>query len=358
MRTSLGRAAAAAALLALVSLPVRAQDPVALPEVKIFGKIEKPGPRLLVGIVVDTAGHPIGGAEVIVPGLVRRIFTRADGTFRLDSIRNGEHTMRARKIGYAQQIRKVKVDSAGGVIGFALVPIVEALPPMITSAMRRGLSGNVSDLDMKPVEGATVYVLGAGLAATTDVAGNFFVPAQTGRYVVSIAKDSFTTKLVSVTIPADSGRHVNAWLMPGGPVDKEHFWNIADLRDRQAWIRPAEKVLYTREDLMKLDIVWAWDAVMMSGPKFGFREIIDRDCMVVSNGGPEIVNLAHLTIDDIESIEIYRNYPKDLQTTQATASRSKYSKVKGPQFVWANLARRAIIENGARVCPGVYVWLR
>ena len=352
------RTAPVVALLVLVNLPARAQDPVTLPEVKITARLEKPGPRLLVGSVVDTSGNPIAGAEVIVPGLVRRIFTQADGTFRLDSIRNGEHTMRARKIGYAPQVRKVKVDSAGGVIAFALLPVVQTLPSMVTSATRRGISGYVADIEMKSVEGAAVIVLGAGLSTQTDVTGRFFLPAQTGRYVVSIAKDSFTTKLVSVTVPPDSGRHVNAWLMHGPPPDDEHFWNIPDLRERQAWVKPDQKVLYTREDLARLKIVWAWEAVMRAWPRFGFNEIIDRDCMVVADGGPEIVNLAFLTIDDIESIEIYKGYPPPMMTTHATKSRSKYSKVKGPEFVWKNPSRRAIIENGSRVCPGIYVWLR
>ena len=357
MRRSLGRAASAAALLVLVSLPAWAQDPVTLPEVKIKGKFEKPGPRLLVGIVVDTAGNPISGAEVIVPGLVRRIFTRMDGTFRLDSIRNGEHTMRARKLGYAPQVRKVKVDSAGGVIGFALIPIVTALPSMVTSATRRGLSGYVGDLEMNAVEGAIVRVLGVGLSTRTDVAGNFFLPAGTGRFMVSITKDSFLTKLVSVSIPDDSGRHVNAWLMPG-KIPKDEYWNVDDLRERQAWVRPKDRVLYTREDLARMKIEWVYDAVAREAPRFQFSEQFSRDCMVVADGGPEIVNLASLTVDDVESVEIYRTYPGALQTVAAAAPQAKSSTVKGGNFVWFNNSRRAVIENGARICPAVYVWLR
>jgi hypothetical protein len=357
MRLPLGRAALAAALLMLVSLPVRAQDPVTLPEMKVLAKMDKPGPRLLVGIVVDTGGNPIAGAEVTVPGLARRVFTGPDGTFRLDSIRKGEHTMRARKIGYAAQVRKFEVDSSGGVAAFALLPIVTALPSMVTSATRRGLSGYVGDVEMNAVEGATVRVLGAGLSTRTDVAGNFFLPAQTGRYLVSIVKDSFLTKLVSVSIPEDSGRHVNAWIMPG-KIPKDEYWNVDDLRERQAWVRPRDRVLYTREDLAKMKIEWVYDAVARTNQKFGFTEEFSRDCMVVADGGPEIVNLAMLTIDDVESVEIYKAYPGALQTVSAAAPQSKNAKVKGGEFVWFNNSRRAIIENGARVCPAVYVWLK
>ena len=353
----MGRAALAAALLVLVSLPARAQDPVTLPEMRILGKMEKPGPSLLVGIVVDTGGNPIPGAEVIVPGLARRIFTGADGTFRLDNIRKGTHTMRARKIGYAAQVRKFEVDSTGGVAAFALLPILTTLPSMVSSATRRGLSGYVGDVDMNAVEGATVRVLGAGLSTKTDIAGNFFIPAQTGRYVVSIAKDSFLTKLVSVSIPEDSGRHVNAWIMPG-KIPKDEYWNVDDLRERQAWVKPQHRVLYTREDLAKMKIEWAYDAVARTAQQFGFSEQFSRDCMVVADGGPEIVNLASLTIDDVESIEVYKAYPAPLPTVAAASSQSKYTTIKGGEFVWFDNARRAIIENGARICPAVYVWLR
>jgi hypothetical protein len=354
------------AVLAVLAGSARAQDPVRLPGVNVTATGDKPGPRVLAGFVVDTAGNGIEGAEVTVPELRRRMFTRRDGSFRFDSVRKGKFEMRARKIGYAAQVREFEVDSIGGYAHFALLPIVTGLQPMVSTATRRGLSGNVSDMAMQGVPDATVKVLGSGLTTTTDIRGDFFLPAETGRYMVSIAKDSFATKLVSIAIPKDSGRHVNAWLMAGGKIEKEHFWNIDDLRERQAWVKPQEKVLFTREDLIRMKIEWIGDAVLTTAPKFQSRLPYSSDCWAVINGGPEAAPMSVLTIDDVESVEVYRGL-KGNPTAAAAAPQgtapwggptANAPRAKGGNFVWIDNARIAAFENRTRTCPGIYVWLR
>jgi hypothetical protein len=266
------RAAPAAALLVLISLPARAQDPVRLPGVNVLGTADKPGPKLLVGIVVDTAGNVIAGAEVTIPGLIKRQFTKADGTFRFDSVKSGKHRMRARKIGYAPQVREFEVDSTGGVAEFQLLPIVTALPAMVSSANNRGLSGTVFDMSHKSVPGANVRLLGTGERATTDIDGNFFIPVKAGRYMVGIEQEGYTAKLVGVTVPKDSGRHMNAWLMPSmGPGPRGSTWILEDVRERQAWTLPQHKLLYTHEDLARMKIEWIYDVVALSWSRWPVR---------------------------------------------------------------------------------------
>jgi hypothetical protein len=359
-----------AAFSVAVSGSLLAQDPVRLPEVKVSAKVDKPGPRRVVGIVVDTAGNPIEGAEVIIPGLVRRIFTAGDGTFRLDSIGKGNHLMRARKIGYAPQFREVAVDTAGGVIAFALVPITTALPAMVSTASRRGLSGFVGDLALQPVGGATVRVLGVGLHTKTGPDGSFFLPAQPGRYMVSIQKDSFATKLVGVSIPEDSGRHVNAWLQPfHGKLTKAEYWNVEDLRERAAWILPHDRVFFSREDLARLEYEWVYDAVVSTSARFNAQAGMSRSCPVVVNGGPAMAPIGIFTIDDVESVEVMATIPLFSPTTEATKSKSKYSEVKSPLFLPMD-ARKAMmalksldapkgnVNKPPPACLGVFVWLR
>jgi hypothetical protein len=358
MKRRFGGAASAAALLALVSLSARAQDPVRLPGVNVTARVDKPGPRLLAGIVVDTGGVPIPDAEVSIPDLAKRLYSRGDGTFRFDSVPRGKYEMRARKLGYAAQVRVVEVDTSGGAATFSLLPIVRELPPMLTSAGKRGISGHVEDIDYAPIPRAEVRLLGGGIAVPTDDDGNFFLPAEPGRYMLSIARDSFTTKLVGVTVPKDSGRHVNAWLMHSfGPLPKEQFWNIPDLRERQAWIPPRDRVLYTREDLARLKIEWIYDAVAAAGTKLNAREPYSRDCMVVVNGGPDIANLGALTIDDVESVEVYAGYPA-MPTTAAVNAKGELNKSILATFLKLPNERFAVFENQTRYCPGAYVWLR
>lgn len=365
VRSFINGVAAAAALLVMVALPARAQDPVTLPGVKVLGTAEKPGPKLLVGIVVDTAGNVIPGAEVTIPGLVKRQFTKSDGTFRFDSVKSGTHRMRARKIGYAPQIREFEVDSAGGVAQFQLLPIVTPLPAMVSSANKRGLSGTVSNMKQQSVPGANVRLLGTGMRATTDMDGNFFLPAPAGRYMVGIEREGYTAKIVGVTVPKDSGRHMNAWLVPSmGPGPRGSTWIVEDLRERQAWTRPQYKLLYTHEDLARMKIEWIYDVVAASWSRWPVRGYsgFDRDCAVVLNGGPEFAILEDLTIDDVESVEIYGGGPLG-STTSATQPRAKSAKVKGSTFNTpgsGNLLRPTMEYNREhmRLCPRVYIWLR
>lgn len=358
MRIRLSIALAASLLIPSI---VSAQDPVTLPGVKVTADILKPGPKILAGFVVDTAGNPIPGAEVIVPGLRRRVFTRADGSFRLDSTPVGKYEMRARKIGFAAQVRTFEVDSAGGVGQFSLLPIVPNLPAMLTSANRKGLSGNVADLEYTPVPRATVRVLGMGLSTRTDSIGDFFLPAEPGKYMVSIAKDSFTTKLIGVVVPKDSGRHVNAWLMPSiGTIPKEEFWNVEDFRERAAWAKPQRRVLFTHEDLVRMRIEWGYDAIAATSSAFRQMEPYSKDCMVVINGGPDIANIANITVDDIETIEVYPSYSAGTPTHDALDMHGKLNQhIVSAYITQAQLnVRFAVFENRTRNCPGAYVWLR
>lgn len=353
------RAAPAAALVIALSTPAIAQDPVTLPGVKVTAKIDKPGPKLLIGIVVDTSGVPIPDAEVTIPELRRRLYSRGDGTFRFDSIARGKYSMRARKLGFAPQVREFEVDTAGGVAQFALLPILQELPTMLTTAGQRGISGHVEDMRYASIPEATVRLLGQSVTTKTDQGGDFFLPAGPGRYMLSIARDSFMTKLVSVTVPKDSGRHINAWLAPAfGAVPKEQFWNVEDLRERQAWFKPENRVLFTREDLARLKIEWIYDAVATTTTKYKQTEPYSRDCMVVVNGGPDIVDLSTLTIDDVESVEVYSGYSDKAPTVEAPNLHGPLGKSIVNPFIWLSNSRFAQIENRTRHCPGVYVWLR
>ena len=365
--------ALAAALLVTTAASLQSQGAVRLPDATDSTRAKKPGPNRVLGLVVDTAGRPIAGAEVIVPSLVRRMLTATDGTFRVDSLAVGRHWLRVRKIGYAQQMREAIVDSTGGVIYFALTPVVPTLPAIVSSANRRGLSGHVADFALHAVEGATVQVLGAGLSTTTDADGSFFLPAPAGSYMVSIKKDSFATKLVSVTIPKDSGRQMNAWLQPFyGKIPKAQFWAVDDLRERAAWILPKDRVFYSHEDLVRLKIDWIYDAVASAAGKLGSKQAYSRGCGAIVNGGAGEVQIGMLTIDDVESVEVYPGFLVAPATTLATRSKSKYSQVKSPVFLNSNaqgamttmratggaLAGSGGSFKGNGSCLGVYVWMR
>jgi hypothetical protein len=339
----------------------QAQDPPTKLPGMISNATPLPGPKIMIGVVRDTFGIPIPGAEVIIPGLAKRLIANGDGVFRFDGVPKGKHTMRARKIGYAPQVREFVVDTAGGIAEFELVPIMKALPAMVTAVDRLGISGIVGDTAYESLPAAVVRLLANGKQTVTDSAGAFYLAAGPGKYVVSIKKPGYMDKLVSVTVPSDSGRRIMAWLQPRiAPVPVREAHNIDDLQSRMAWVKPTDRLYYTHEDLLKFGSEWIYDAVQSAWSR-NFpppKEAYSRDCMVVVNGGPAITNLSHLTVDEVETLEIYVNGGSTRGTpgTKALGKRGKV--VTTTPATFSNLDRYSI-ENGTRVCPrAVYVWLR
>lgn len=323
----------------------------------------QPERRLFVGIVRDTAGSPLPGVEVSIPGLHRRAFTGSDGAFRFDTVPAGVHEVRARKIGFTAQVQRFLVDSGSPRPEFHLVPTVQALPAMVTAANRRGLSGHVDERGKGPLPGAVVHVLGTPREATTDANGDFQLTLQRGgSYMVSFTKDSFSIRLVSVRIPDDSGRNIVTQMdRATKALAKDQAWILPDLRERQDWILPQDRVLYSHEDLERLKIEWIYDAVDMAGPKLRAREHYNHDCSVVVDGGPKTANLSTLTIDDVESVEIYRGFSPVPPSVRAAAPRgktSKWKKSQPPMFSgpWLPAAKDNFYAE--RYCPAVYVWMR
>src|SRR4051812_30036242 len=105
-----------------------AQNPPArLPAVVVNAMPDPPGPKKVAGVVRDTTGFGIEGVEISIPGIRLRSVSRENGSFQFQDIKPGTYEVRARKLGFAPQVREVKVDTAGGVIAFALLPIPHSL---------------------------------------------------------------------------------------------------------------------------------------------------------------------------------------------------------------------------------------
>jgi hypothetical protein len=342
------------ALLLTIGSPrvTRAQQPPTRLPGMVVTATPMPGPKIMTGVVLDTTGTPIPGAEIIIPGVSKRLYSDANGVFRFDGVPRGKHTMRARKLGYAPQIREFAVGDSGGVAEFELVPMARALPAVVSSVDRPGISGIVGDTAFDPLVASSIRVVGAGLHTETDSLGKFYLAARGGSHMVRIGKEGYLDKLVSVTYPADSGRRITVWLQPktaDTPVREAH--NLDDLQERLAWQKPQRRLIYTHEQLEKFGSEWVYDAVASAASRFNQREPYSRDCMVMVNGGPSIANLSHLTIDEVETVEIY-GAPSVPRLPSARPG------PRGATGAGMTNNDRAAIENGSRNCPTVYVWLR
>jgi hypothetical protein len=358
-----------ALLLTIGSSNLLAQDPPPLTKIRGVTVTAAPlpaGPNIMVGVVRDTAGIPIPGAEVIIPDLKLRLLANAEGIFRFEGVRTGKHTMRARKVGFAPQVREFALDSAGGVAEFELVPVTTSLAPVVAWSERPGISGVVADTAFHPIAGAFVRLLGEGQHAETDSAGRYYFPAKGGTHSLSISKPGYDPKLVSVNYPADSGRRITTWLN-----DVTHTPDVFErqaldsLRFRIAWVKPQEGKIFSHQQLEDLGSPWVYDAVQTTGSKFNYRQLFDRDCKAIVNGGRGIADLSHLTVDEVESIEIYgaRSAPAAPTGRRTNAPTSimngSRGKIATPGSAASSpMTARAAMANGTRNCPTIYVWLR
>ena len=358
---------ALAALLAVAALhrDALAQNPPArLPAVVVEARPDMPGPRKIAGIVRDTFALPIEGVEFVIPELQRKVSSRPDGSFRFDDVKPGTYTMRARKIGFHPQIQDIVVDDSGGVAVFALLATARVLPPSITSAERGGLSGRVGDTAFRAVPAALVRVMGHQNWTTTDSLGAFFMPLEPGSYLVSVTREGFDYKLFSVRIPRDSGRSVTVFLPPRKAVPLEQAHNLDDLMQRMGSRSGLRSRIYTHDELEEMHVEWGLDAVKRGiGAVGNAREMwVDPDCSVIVNGGPETVELNTLTIDQIETVEVYSGgnappMPNVARGGRGIPSGRGANRASMPRPATTN-TRLAALRNATKTCPLAYVWLR
>jgi hypothetical protein len=347
-------------LLAIGSRGLEAQDTTTKLPGMVVTATPMPGPRIMVGVVRDTAGIPIPGAEIIIPGFARKLYSNAEGIFRFEGVPEGKHRMRARKIGFAPQIREFRLGDEGGMAEFELVPMARALPAIVSSVDRLGISGVVGDTAFNVIPDAVVRLLANGKHTLTDSVGGFHFPADPGQYMLSIVKPGFVDKIVSVTVPKDSGRRITAWLQPQAlavPVREAH--NIDDLQSRIAWVKPTDRVYFTHEDLVKFGSEWVYDALESTRMRNHPPPMVpySRDCMVVVNGGPSIVNLAYLTVDEVETLEVYLDGGSRRGLVGSISLGKRGRAVTSTPAIYSN-RDRAIIQNENRGCPIAYAWLR
>jgi len=357
-----------ALLAALAIVPAaRAQDPVRLPGIVVRALVDKPGANIIHGVVRDTSAFAIEGVEITIASRQKRVISDSAGKFRLTDIRPGTYEVRARRIGYAPQIREVKVDAAGGVITFELLAHIRPLPPVISAAARGGLSGTVGDTSYRAVEHAKVQLLGKGRTVGTDSLGRFFFPVGAARYVVAIRQDGYEDKLVSVTVPEDSGRHMTV-LMPPCKRDLtvRQAWNVDDFGRRLMLRTNSTSWLFTREDLERLGFDWVIDAVNRGFSLAGGKWAVSNECYGTLNGGPDIVLIRTLTVDDLETVEIY----PDMSQAQTVAQRPPgINSIGGKKGVADSRAATKVPMNNARdaafmnqgirpPCHVTYIWTR
>ena len=311
------------------------------------GAPPRTGPRTIGGVVRDTLGNPIDSVDILVASLKRHALTDANGTFRFDDIKPGTYDLSARKLGFFPQVRRVKVGDDGGSIAFELVRTAYALPPVVTTATRLGLSGVVGDTAYNIVSNAEVSVLATDRRTRSDSTGAFYLDVKPGHYVVRVARPGYSPRLVSVTVPADSGRRIVVWLTPSSSGANGREAYVMDLLNERLLKRnPVWSTIYTREDITRSGFT---DATQLAATGAGKR--IDDRCDVTIDGGPRHIPIWTLGASDIEMMEVYTKPPP--RETIATQTARIFGR-GGPDTRGNAPTTMSDADCGA----AIYVWLR
>jgi hypothetical protein len=285
------------------------------------------GPGTLVGTISDTARNPIDSMEVFILSAKRQTMT-VNGVFRFDKLKPDRYEVTIRRFGYPTVRRFVAVGDSGGSVAFCLAPMPTSLAPVVTAAPRGGLSGVIADTAFGIVPGAQIRVLGIDGSAQSDSLGKFFIPVKPGRYMVRVTRPGFASKMVSVTIPSDSGRKMLIWLLPSnrGIAAREEV-AAQELAWRLDTISPSHARIFTREDLNNSPMDDLRQIAQM-----GAVRPVDDQCIASIDGGMYGMPVWALKSADLEMVEVYTD------RGPATASRDRRG-------------------NPAK-CPRIFAWMR
>src|SRR4029079_9051343 len=102
-------------------------------------------PRALAGLVRDSAGHGIPGAEVRARGNVVVAITNDSGRFHVAQMPIGARGVFVRRLGFAPQRAPIETSATGTIdsVDVVLLPVVQSLPGVIAQDPHDSLSRKV-----------------------------------------------------------------------------------------------------------------------------------------------------------------------------------------------------------------------
>ena len=184
---------------------------------------QNPRPATLMGVVRDSAGAPIGDAEITVRDLGRATRAGATGAFTLSGLPPGAHEVWFRRLGY----RSVEYNWSARPgetteVAVTLHAIARTLDPVVVRAdedrRMHGTSsilGIVVDTAGNPVDEAEVGLVGANRIAVTRANGGFlFRPLPLGPYLIRVRKLGYAPATMTVTLRDRDDREVLLRITP------------------------------------------------------------------------------------------------------------------------------------------------
>jgi hypothetical protein len=205
--------------------------------------------------VVDAAGAPVEGADVLIVGTTRRSLTGKDGTFVLPALAPGAVEVLVRKVGYRAVDGALFLNPGRRFdLQIALVPLNSLDRVTVTTQIFNEVRGFVTDASGRPLDSVQVSLAG-NRRLLTGKDGQFIIPdIPPGRWMLRVSKRGYEPRMVGLQMVAQLERVLAVQLLP---VDPTNAFAISDSvawaehERRRTWMGPgiAGGALVTREDL-------------------------------------------------------------------------------------------------------------
>ncbi|NOT09740.1 MAG: hypothetical protein HOP28_16220 [Gemmatimonadales bacterium] len=208
------------------------------------------------GVVRDTSGKAIEGAEVLLQSPKKSVFTDAAGRFRLDSLPAKSVRLTIRRIGFIVVHPQVNVPQRpGDTLVVTTMPAPQLLAPIVVTTEHRGIRGVVGDTAYRPLKGVLIELLGSRLEDSTNEQGRFaFENLKRGNYMMRVSHGAYFAQVISVDL-TKSGKEYSILLTPysAGVYDWANtnagVMALADLATRLAM--EARQTRMTAEELAR-----------------------------------------------------------------------------------------------------------
>lgn len=272
-------------------------------------------PRAISGVVRDSTGRPLGGAGIALDPNGSPRVTRADdqGRFLFENVAPGTYSLRVTWIGYQPENRIIEVTEPGLHVNVVLTALPRRLDTLKVVARRTGIFGTViSNVSKKPVDRASVEVMGTRHRATSAADGSFSFPEVVeGGYVLVLRRNAFSTRMISVAVPSGGAVEVSAVL--DSLVTRSAALFEGRLRDMEFRIHRRDRnssAVISRQELSLLQDAQLNESLQYA-PSIYSRGLIVRNAPVCSfyvDGRPEtFLTLEDFRPSDIDMLEVYGN---------------------------------------------------
>jgi hypothetical protein len=272
------------------------------------------GTVTLSGIVRDVSGRALPGAAVVLDPDNNPVSTRtsADGRFRIERIRAGQHRLRVSWIGYVPDDRVIELNEASVSVEIVLEPLAYQLDTMPIVARRGGIIGRVHTSSARaPVRGASIEVLGTRWRMRTDSTGLFeFGDIPEGGYVVQVRRDGYKSRTISAMVPAAGAVELVAALDSiTSDRDKRYENRLRDMETRTHRWQRNDFAVVARQELTIRPGVTLDDALRYAPSALGKGFILLESfvCIIHIDGVEDrFVRLKDLKAEQVGMIVVYK----------------------------------------------------